>query len=95
MFCQVIDTPSGNRSLAFLLSQCSSANEQAALLECANILRGVLQYDPAQQGLNYRRQPSRRVLHRGPLSVHYDMVFRQGKWVVEIAAFGQNLNWAW
>jgi hypothetical protein len=26
---------------------------------------------------------------------HYDMVFRQGKWVVEIVAFGQNLNWVW
>lgn len=95
MFCEVFVTPAAVRSLAFLRSHCSCATEWNRLLQCARILRGVLQYDPAQQGINYRVQPSRRVFHRGPLSVHHDLLFRNGKWIVEIVAFGRNASWVW
>jgi hypothetical protein len=93
MLCEVIVTPAGQTSLAFLASHCPSAQEAIELKICADILSGVLQYDPAQQGLNYARKPNRRVLHRGPLSVHYDLLFKNAKWIVEIVGYGRNPRW--
>jgi len=95
MYCEVIVTPAGKRSLAFLTSHCPSVQETIELTKCAGILSGVLQYDPAQQGSNYTLKPNRRILHRGPLSVHYDLLFKNAKWIVEIVGYGRNPRWVW